>query len=62
MSKRIVAVGLLTKNDVDLLGPAFDRLWPIENAPCFAGLLNAIDEADRQLARDRDNERKAIRD
>lgn len=45
----IVAVGLLTQNDARLLGPSFGRLWPVEEAPCFGGLLRAIDEADRQL-------------
>lgn len=47
--ERIVAVGLLTRNDVRLLGPSFDRLWPVEAAPHFNGLLRAIDEADRRL-------------
>lgn len=51
--ERIVAVGLLTQRDVDLLGPTFQRLWPVEKAPCFADLLRAIDEADRELSRDR---------
>lgn len=46
---RIVAVGLLTRNDVRLLGPSFERLWPVEDAPHFNGLLQAIDEADRRL-------------
>ena len=46
---QVVAVGLLTRNDVRLLGPSFDRLWPVEEAPHFGGLLEAIDEADRQL-------------
>lgn len=46
---RIVAVGLLTRNDVRLLGPSFERLWPVEDAPQFHGLLQAIDEADRRL-------------
>jgi hypothetical protein len=45
---QIVAVGLLTRNDVRL-GPSFDRLWPVEEAPAFTGLLRAIDEADRRL-------------
>ena len=45
----IVAVGLLTRNDVRLLGPSFDRLWPVDQAPRFDGLLEAIDEADRRL-------------
>ena len=47
--EQIVAVGLLTRNDVRLLGPSFDRLWPVEEAPSFSGLLQAIDEADRRL-------------
>ena len=51
---KIVAVGLLTRNDVRLLGPSFDRLWPVEDAPHFRGLLNAIDEADRRLMQERD--------
>jgi hypothetical protein len=51
--ERIVAVGLLTKNDVSLLGPSFDRLWPVEQAPHFGGLLRAIDEADRRLRNQR---------
>lgn len=53
-SRRIVAVGLLTREDVRLLGPSFNRLWPVEDAPCFSGLLQAIDEADRQLHQERD--------
>jgi hypothetical protein len=43
---RIVAVGLLTKRDLDVLGPAFTYAWPIEDASCFSDLLAAIDEAD----------------
>ncbi|HEX6784233.1 MAG TPA: hypothetical protein VF098_06220 [Sphingomicrobium sp.] len=49
MQERIVAVGLLTKRDLTLLGPTFDRAWPVEDAPAFSELLRAIDEADRQL-------------
>ena len=62
---RIVAVGLLTKRDVALLGPTFDRIWPVEefhadvaqgasehDAERFAELLRAIDEADRTLGRE----------
>ena len=47
--ERIIAVGLLTKNDVRLLGPTFDRLWPVEDTPCFSQLLRAIDDADRDI-------------
>jgi hypothetical protein len=51
--RRIIAVGLLTERDVDLLGPTFDRLWPVEDTPCFSELLQAIDDADRELGRER---------
>lgn len=47
--ERIVAVGLLTRRDLNVLGPAFDRVWPVEEAPSFNELLRAIDDADRQL-------------
>jgi hypothetical protein len=46
---RIVAVGLLTKHDLNVLGPTFDRVWPVEEAPSFGELLRAIDEADQKL-------------
>ena len=49
MVERIVAVALLTSRDIELLGDSFDRLWPVDETPCFTGLLQAIDEADRQL-------------
>ena len=49
MNERIVAVGLLTHRELNLLGPAFDRAWPVEEAPAFDELLRAIDQADRQL-------------
>lgn len=47
----IVAVGLLTRNDLEVLGPSFTRLWPIDRSPEFDGLLQAIDEAERELRR-----------
>lgn len=47
--QRIVAVGLLTEQDLDRLGHTFTRLWPVENAPCFEELLGAIDQAERQF-------------
>ena len=49
MAERIVAVGLLTSRDLKLLGPTFDRVWPVEEAPHFNELLRAIDEADRKF-------------
>jgi len=48
---RIVAVGLLTRHDLSVLGPTFDRVWPVEEAPSFSELLRAIDEADQSLSR-----------
>lgn len=51
MHERIVAVGLLTQRDLNLLGPTFDRIWPVEEAPSFNELLRAIDEADAELER-----------
>ena len=49
MKERIVAVGLLTQRDLNLLGPTFERVWPVEEAPSFNELLHAIDEADSKL-------------
>lgn len=49
MQERIVAVGLLTQQDLNLLGPTFQRAWPVVDATSFEGLLRAIDEADRKL-------------
>ena len=48
--ERIVAVGLLTQRDVELLGQGFSRLWPVDETPCFQGLLQAIDTADAELS------------
>lgn len=49
MHNQIVAVGLLTQRELQLLGPTFDRIWPVEEVPHFHELLRAIDEADRAL-------------
>jgi hypothetical protein len=51
MPERIVAIGLLTRRDLSLLGPTFDRAWPVEDAPEFDELLHAIDDAERKLQR-----------
>lgn len=47
---RIVAVGLLTERDLRVLGPSFEYAWPEEDAPDFAELLRAIDDADSRPA------------
>jgi hypothetical protein len=44
--ERVVAVGLLTQANLDSLGPTLNRVWPVEQAPCFLELLEAIDAAD----------------
>lgn len=48
--ERIVAVGLLTQREVELLGQGFSRLWPVDQTPCFQDLLQAIDDADVELS------------
>lgn len=54
VDQRIVAVGLLTEHELKLLGKGFTRAWPIDDTPCFGNLLQAIDEADREFWRSRD--------
>lgn len=51
---RIVAVALLTQDEVTLLGPTFQRLWVVDETPFFGALLSAIDDADRALSHERD--------
>ena len=55
-TERIIAIGLLTRSDLNVLGPAFDRAWPVEEAPNFSELLRAIDEADRKLKQSQQGE------
>ena len=49
LDDRIVAVGLLTQSNLDTLGPAFRRAWPVDETPCFSQLLREIDEAGRRI-------------
>ena len=44
--ERIVAIGLLTKGDVQRLGETFTRLWPVDQTTDFSELLRAIDKAE----------------
>ena len=48
---RIVAVALLTESDLTVLGPAFTRAWPVEDAPVFGQLLREIDKAEIERSR-----------
>ena len=57
--ERIVAVGLLTQREVELLGHGFCRLWPVDDTPCFQDLLQAIDDADRELSERHERQIKA---
>ena len=52
--ERIVAVGLLTQSNLDLLGAALKKVYPIQDTPCFTELISAIDEADREHWREQD--------
>ena len=48
--RQIVAIGLLTQQDLEMLGQGFDRAFPLEQELVFEELLLAIDQADRELA------------
>ena len=54
MYKQIVAIALLTDEELALLGSSFSRAYPVNDAPCLGGLLAAIDDADRNLWRAKD--------
>ena len=56
-SERIVAFGLLTRSDLELLGTNFSRAFPVDQTPCYGALLAAVDEADREIWRERDQTR-----
>jgi len=55
-SKQIVAIALVTSEELRLLGPNFDRAYPVDETPCFGELLRAIDEADREIRQARNAE------
>lgn len=40
---RVIAVGLLTQRDLDVLGQGFTRLYPIERDDQFAELIRRLD-------------------
>jgi hypothetical protein len=49
--RSIVAVGLLTQRDLDILGSGFRRAIPLTVPGEFDELLSAIDEAERRMGR-----------
>jgi hypothetical protein len=52
--ERIVAVALLTETNLQMLGNNLEKVYPIDETPCFPDLLWAIDEADREHWREQD--------
>ena len=54
-SERILAVGLLSQADMDRLGKQFSWVWPVTETPCFNSLLDAIEQADREFRREKDD-------
>lgn len=47
---QFVAVGLLTRRDLETLGNGFRTAFPIESGPMFDDLLKAIDKAEAARA------------
>lgn len=45
--RKVVAIGLLTQRDLDILGAGFRRAIPLTGAGDFDDLLARIDEAER---------------
>ena len=43
---KVVAIGLLTQRDLDVLGVGFRRAFPLNHDTDFEALLGAIDAAD----------------
>ncbi len=49
---RFVAVGLLTRRDLDVLGSGFRRAFPLDQKTDFTSLLVMIDQAERMRRHD----------
>lgn len=47
-----VAVGLLTRRDLDVLGSGFRRAYPLNDTTDFSALLRLLDEADAPRLRE----------
>jgi hypothetical protein len=47
-SDRFVAVGLLTRRDLDVLGSGFRRAFPLKDTTDFTSLLVEIDQVERR--------------
>jgi len=46
-----IASDLLIQRTLELLGQRFTSLWPVDETPCYQGLLEAIDKIDRGFHR-----------
>ena len=46
--QNIIAVGLLTQRDLDILGSGFRAAIPLQDAAGFEDLLHAIDAAEQK--------------
>ncbi len=46
MADKIVAIGLLTQHDLDVLGTSFKRLFPVSHDGSFADLIRQLDAID----------------
>jgi len=49
LDDRVAAVGSLTRSDLHRLGQSLAQAWPVDQGPCFRGLLEAIDDADPKV-------------
>ncbi len=52
---KIVAIGLLSQRDLDMLGAGFRHVFPVDDMPRFEDLLEAIDRARPTGCPPRDN-------
>ena len=50
--ENVIASGLLIQRNMELLGQRFARTWPVDETACFEGLLEAIDQTERELMRE----------
>jgi hypothetical protein len=49
--ERIVAIGLLTQRDLDMLGTGFERAFPLQSNADFEDLLAKLDEVTARTSR-----------
>lgn len=52
--ERMIAIRWQAQGHVEALGATLDHAFPIDETPCFDEVLQAIDEAERQVWGDPD--------